>query len=235
VLSRAACVRYGISMAATRSVFDILGPVMIGPSSSHTAGAVRLGLLARAIVGRLPDSVTVTLHGSFASTGKGHGTDLAIVAGLLGMRPDDPGIVDAFERAAEAGMAFDIRAGDLGDVHANTALLQLSLGERMVEIMGSSIGGGEVLVTRMGRFEVYATGRMPLLIVEHTDLPGEIAAVTRIISEHGANIAEMRVSRTRRGAEALMLIETDTELDADALAAIADLPGVMVVRAVPAV
>jgi L-serine dehydratase len=235
VLLQAGPVRYGICMATIRSVFDILGPVMIGPSSSHTAGAVKLGLLARAILGQQPDTATITLHGSFASTGKGHGTDLALIAGLLGMRPDDPGIVKAFERAAEAGMAFEIRTGDLGDVHANTALLQLSFGDRTVEIMGSSTGGGEVLVTRIGPFEAYATGRMPLLIVEHTDLPGEIAAVTRIISEHDANIAEMRVSRTRRGAEALMLIETDTALDEGALRAIADLPGVMTVRSVPAV
>ncbi|MDY0339682.1 MAG: L-serine ammonia-lyase, iron-sulfur-dependent subunit beta [Coriobacteriia bacterium] len=222
-------------MATTRSIFDILGPVMIGPSSSHTAGAVRLGLLARAIFGRQPDAAVITLHGSFASTGRGHGTDLAIVAGLLGMRPDDHEIVRAFQHAAEAGMAVRIVNGDLGAVHANTALLTLSVGETAVEIQGSSVGGGEVLITHIGRFEAYADGRMPLLIVEHADLPGEIASVTRIISASGANIAQMRVSRTRRGAEALMLIETDTPLPAATLAEIESLPGVMRLRAVPAV
>jgi len=161
-------------MSQNRSVFDILGPVMIGPSSSHTAGAVRLGLLARAILGRRPDSATITLHGSFASTGKGHGTNLAIVAGLLGMHPDDPEIVNAFDRAAEDRMAFDIRTDDLGDVHANTALIEVTADGRPVGILGSSVGGGEVLVTRIGRFDAHTTGRMPLLIVEHTDSPDAV-------------------------------------------------------------
>ena len=132
-------------------------------------------------------------------------------------------------------MTVSITTGDLGDVHANTALLALRSGDATVEIQGSSVGGGEVLVTRIGRFEAYADGRMPLLIVEHRDLPGEIASVTRIISGSGANIAQMRVSRTRKGAEALMLIETDTPLPAAALAEIEALPGVMRLRAVPAV
>ena len=226
---------YGMPMANTRSIFDILGPVMIGPSSSHTAGAVRLGLLARAILGTQPDDATITLHGSFASTGTGHGTDLALVAGLLGMRQDDPGIVDAFKRAESAGMTFTITTADLGDVHANTALIDVRAGDRSVSVLGSSVGGGEVLVTRIGRFEAHATGRMPLLLVEHTDAPGEIARVTEVISAHGANIAEMRVSRTQRGSDALMLIETDTPLPAAAVEAIAALPGVVKARAVPVV
>lgn len=222
-------------MSNDRSVFDILGPVMIGPSSSHTAGAVRLGLLARAIFGRQPEQVTVTMHGSFASTGTGHGTDLAIVAGLLGMRPDDPEIVHSLERARDGGMQVAFTTGDLGEVHPNTALLELAEGGQTLAVRGSSTGGGEVLVTRIGEFEAHANGRMPLLMVANNDTPGEIAAVTRLISECGANIAEMRVARTRRGAEALMLIETDTPLDPAALDAIAALPGVRVVRAVPAV
>ena len=222
-------------MANIRSLFDILGPVMIGPSSSHTAGAVRLGRLARAIFGRQPESVRITMHGSFASTGKGHGTDLALVAGLLGMQPDDPEIVRAFERAGRDGMSVTFENADLGDVHPNTALLELSSGEETLQIQGSSMGGGEVLVTRIGEFEAHATGRMPLIVVSNNDLPGEIAAVTGLISGSGANIAEMRVSRTQRGAAALMLIETDTSLPEDALQAISALPGVTVVRPVPPV
>lgn len=222
-------------MTTSRSLFDILGPIMIGPSSSHTAGAVRLGRLARAIFGAQPSGVAITMHGSFASTGKGHGTDLALVAGLLGMQPDDPEIVHSLERAAEEGMAVEIVNGDLGDVHPNTALLRLSAGDRTLDVQGASTGGGEVLVTRIGEFEAQANGRMPLLVVTNNDSPGVIAAVTKLISESGANIAEMRVSRSRRGAEALMLIETDTSLEADALDAIAALQGVRVVRAVPAV
>lgn len=222
-------------MSNQRSVFDVLGPVMIGPSSSHTAGAVRLGLLARAIFGAPPVSVRVTMHGSFASTGTGHGTDLAIVAGLLGMRPDNPDIVRSFELAERAGLSVEFAEDDLGDVHPNTALLELSGDGRTLLVQGSSTGGGEVLVTRIGEFEAQATGRMPLLIIANNDTPGHIAAVTRLISSSGANIAEMRVSRTRRGAEALMLIETDTELPAEALEAIQAQPGVRVARAVPPV
>ncbi len=222
-------------MSSPHSVFDILGPVMIGPSSSHTAGAVRLGLLARAIFGSQPRAVRIVMHGSFASTGTGHGTDLALVAGLLGMKPDDPEIIRSRTRAEDAGMSVEIVNEDLGDVHPNTALLELSADDETLEIQGSSMGGGEVLVTRIGEFEAQASGRMPLLVVSNTDLPGEIASVTALITDAGANIAEMRVSRTRRGAEALMLIETDTPLGADALDAIAALPGVTSVRAVPAV
>lgn len=219
----------------TRSVFDILGPVMIGPSSSHTAGAVRLGRLARAIFGEQPTRVRIVMHGSFASTGTGHGTDLALVAGLLGMNADDPEIVHSFDRAAEQGLAVTFAEADLGDVHPNTALLELAADDRTLTVQGSSIGGGEVLVTRIGEFEAHATGRMPLLVVANNDTPGEIASVTRLISEAGGNIAEMRVSRTRRGAEALMMIETDTPLEPSALESIAALPGVRVVRAVPPV
>ncbi|MHB1324040.1 MAG: L-serine ammonia-lyase, iron-sulfur-dependent subunit beta [Coriobacteriia bacterium] len=222
-------------MGAPRSLFDILGPVMIGPSSSHTAGAVRLGLLARAIFGRQPEDVKVVMHGSFASTGTGHGTDLALVAGLLGMRPDDPEMVRSLERARREGMSIEIVNGDLGDVHPNSVLLHLRAGDSELSVQGASTGGGEVLVTRIGEFEAQASGSMPLLVVTNTDSPGEIAAVTRLISESGANIAEMRVARTRKGAEALMLIETDTLLADDALQAIAGLPGVLAVRAVPPV
>jgi L-serine dehydratase len=218
-----------------RSLFDILGPVMIGPSSSHTAGAVRLGLLARAILGGTPESASIALHGSFAATGEGHGTDLALVAGLLGMAADDPRIVHAFEIARETGMHFRIAHADLGNVHPNTARFDLERGGERLLIEGSSVGGGEVRLSRIGEFEAEASGRMPLLLVEHIDRPGEIAGVTGIIAEDGANIAEMRVSRTRRGAEALMLIETDTPLSDDAFARICEAPAVSRARRVPAV
>jgi L-serine dehydratase len=219
----------------TDSLFDILGPVMIGPSSSHTAGAVRLGLMARAIAGGTPDSVHITLHGSFAATGTGHGTDLALIAGLLGMHPDDPGIVNAFEAAQDADMAVVIDSGDLGNVHPNTARFELERHGEQLLVEGASVGGAQVCIRRIGEFETEASGRFPLLLVEHVDRPGEIARVSALIAEDGANIAEMRVSRTRRGAAALMLIETDTALSDTAVNAIAAEPGVTRVRRVPAV
>jgi L-serine dehydratase len=217
------------------SLFDILGPVMIGPSSSHTAGAVRLGLLTRAIAGGTPDRASIVLHGSFAATGTGHGTDLALVAGLLGMHPDDPAIVDAYEAAQRENMRVEIAHGDLGNVHPNSARLEVERGGIDLVIEGASVGGAQVRLTRIGEFEVEASGRLPLLLVEHADRPGEVARVSALIAEDGANIAEMRVSRTRRGAEALMLIETDTPLSDRALRAIADGPGVTHARRVPAV
>lgn len=226
-------VSYSEPMSADRSLFDILGPVMIGPSSSHTAGAVRLGHLATAIFGRVPAFARMELHGSFASTGTGHGTDLALVAGLLGMRPDDPGIATAFEAARSAGLEFEFATADLGEVHPNTVRFELADdGERLI-VEGSSPGGGEVLVTRIGDFDAQANGRMPLLLVEHIDSPGEIAGVTGEIARDGANVAEMRVSRRRRGDVALMLIVTDTPVSDDAKSAIERRGLVSSVRRVP--
>lgn len=223
-------------MARQRSAFDIIGPVMIGPSSSHTAGAVRLGALARAVFGAQPTRARIGLHGSFATTGPGHGTDLALAAGLLGMRPDDAGIRDAFTLAEKAGMALEFHDVDLGDTHPNTAVFELVGADgRAMEVRGSSLGGGDVVVTRIDAFEVEATGELPLLVVRHHDQPGEIAAVTRLLAEGGVNIASMQVSRERKGADALMLISTDAEISPSIAEKIAQQPGVNGVRQVPAV
>ncbi len=209
---------------------------MIGPSSSHTAGAVRLGALARSIFGETPASARILLHGSFASTGRGHGTDLALVAGLLGMRPDDARIPRAFDEARDAGLDFSYEQADLGEVHPNTAVFELTGHDgRTMCVRGSSLGGGDVLVTEIDGFEVEATGELPVLVVEHLDRPGEIAAVTSLLAESGVNIAEMRVARERRGARALMLIETDVEVDRITAERIDRQPGVTGVRRVAAV
>lgn len=223
-------------MARQRSVFDIIGPIMIGPSSSHTAGAVRLGELARAIFGGTPASVRILLHGSFASTGPGHGTDLALIAGLLGMRPDDERIPHAFTVAEEFGMHVEFAEEDLGDAHPNTAVFNLVDAEgRQMRVLGSSLGGGDVVVTEIDCFDVEMTGELPLLIVAHIDRPGVIAAVTRVLADSGVNVASMRVSRERRGADALMLIETDHPIDAETAALIDAQPGTTSVRCVAAI
>ncbi len=223
-------------MARTRSVFDIVGPVMIGPSSSHTAGAVRLGALARAVFGGPPAKATVRLHGSFASTGLGHGTDVALVAGLLGFAPDDARIRDAFTEAKTAGLQVEFAEEDLGEVHPNTALFELESddGRRMC-VRGSSLGGGAVVVDEIDGFEVEISGELPVLLVVHQDRPGEIAAVTGILAESGANVASMQVSREKRGARALMIIETDGEIDRVTAERVAVQPGVNQVRRVAAV
>lgn len=209
---------------------------MIGPSSSHTAGAVRLGALARAMFGELPRRADIALHGSFASTGHGHGTDLALIAGLLGLSPDDSRIRSAFSLAHDSGLEFSLTQADLGDAHPNTAEFDLEAADgRTMRLRGSSLGGGDVVVTAIDDFEIEANGELPLLLVEHLDRPGEIAAVTGVLAESGTNIAEMRVSRERRGARALMLIETDATVDEQTASRVADQPGVTAVRRVAAV
>lgn len=209
---------------------------MIGPSSSHTAGAVRLGRLARSVFGGTPERAHITLHGSFASTGRGHGTDLALVAGLLGFAPDDERIRVADEEARAAGLQVTFSEDDLGEVHPNTVRIEMTgPGGTHVTVQGSSVGGADVVLTAIDDFDVAITGELPVLVVEHHDQPGVIASVSALLAEHGANIASMEVSRERRGARALMVIETDQPVDAATIAAVADADAVTSVRAVPSV
>ncbi len=222
-------------MARQRSIFDIVGPIMIGPSSSHTAGAVRLGALARAVFGAAPTSAHIGLHGSFATTGHGHGTDLALVAGLLGMAPDNPDIRRSIALAGEAGLSVSFETIDLGEVHPNTAVFQLAEGERRMRIQGASLGGGDVLLVAIDDFEIEMTGELPALVVEHVDRPGEIAAVSSVLAESGVNIAAMRVSREARGARALMVIETDTPAPDEVVDTLNRVPTITSVRRVAAV
>lgn len=221
-------------MARTHSVFEVIGPVMIGPSSSHTAGAVRLGRLARAVFGEQPVGARIALHGSFATTGHGHGTDLALVAGLLGFAPDDERIRTADAEARAAGMDVVFSAEDLGEVHPNTARITMTSRDgRTVVVQGSSVGGADVVLTAIDDFDVQITGDLPVLIVEHQDQPGVIAAVSATLARYGVNIASMEVSRERRGARALMVMETDHQVDDEALAAVAAADGVTSVCGVP--
>lgn len=223
-------------MMRQRSLFDIVGPVMIGPSSSHTAGAARLGALARAVVGETPRSAHITLHGSFATTGRGHGTDRALVAGLLGYAPDDERLPEALIIARDQGIAITFAAEDLGEVHPNTARMDMTDADgREFVVQGSSLGGGDVLVTLVNDFPVEVTGELPVLVVVHQDQPGVVAAVTARLAADVINIASMQVAREKRGARALMLIETDEPLPEEIAMSIAAISGVTEVRSVPAV
>ncbi|MCL2679946.1 MAG: L-serine ammonia-lyase, iron-sulfur-dependent subunit beta [Coriobacteriia bacterium] len=224
-------------MSTARSIFDIIGPVMVGPSSSHTAGAVRLGALARAIFGEQPRSARIGLYGSFADTGEGHGTQVALIAGLLGLKVDDPRIPDSFELAQSAGLDFSFEELSSDDAHPNTARFVLECPEKdkLFTITGSSIGGGSVIVTRIGSFPVEATGDLPLIVARHTDEPGIISAVTAIFAAENINIASMKMSRERRGAEALMIFECDTLPEISIIEKLKTIPQVHKVRVVPAV
>ena len=195
-------------------LFDVLGPVMTGPSSSHTAGAVRIGLTARNLLGEAPKTAEILLHGSFAATGRGHGTDRALVAGLLGMLPDDERIPDSFSLAQQAGLDYTIGTVVLRGAHPNTALITLADATgRTVSVQGASVGGGNILVTRVNGMEVQITGQYTSLIVLHQDTPGTIAAVTELLAEGQVNICNFRLSRQKKGGVAVMTIEMDGGFD----------------------
>ncbi|MGL5477588.1 MAG: L-serine ammonia-lyase, iron-sulfur-dependent subunit beta [Clostridium sp.] len=195
-------------------VFDILGPIMIGPSSSHTAGAARLGKVARAVAGDEVSEVVFGLHGSFAKTYKGHGTDRALVAGILGMEPSDKRLRIAMDIARERGLKFSFREEDLGDVHPNTVrfIMKTVSGETR-EVVGSSIGGGSIKMTEVNGNKVEFTGEYPTLIISQEDVPGVVSKVTRLLYDEGINIAYMSVFRRQKGQGANMVFELDNKLD----------------------
>lgn len=192
------------------NVFDIIGPVMIGPSSSHTAGAARIGRITLALLGAPAVKAHILLHGSFARTYKGHGTDKALIAGIMGMSAADPRIREAISLAAEEGLSVEIQEGEIEGAHPNTARVTLTDAKgRTVSLLGSSIGGGNVQITQVNGMEVSITGERITLIVLHKDTPGTIAAVTEVLAGAGANICNFRLSREARGGKAVMTIEID--------------------------
>ncbi len=192
------------------SLLDIIGPVMVGPSSSHTAGACRLGLLARCLVGGTPERALVELHGSFARTGEGHGTDKAVVGGLMGFRPDDERIRSALEIAAGEALAYQFEKTTIaGDVHPNTVRISVERGERHAVMVGSSLGAGRVLVTEIDEFPVEVSGSYHTIVLVAEDIPGSVARIATILAEHSLNIATLRLTRKQRGGDAFMVIEID--------------------------
>ena len=192
------------------SVFDILGPIMIGPSSSHTAGAARLGKIAKTIAGGNIVEAEFLLHGSFAKTYKGHGTDKALVAGILGMEPCDERLRNSFEIAEEENLKFKFTECDLGDVHPNTVKFILTMEDgSVVNVTGSSIGGGNIMIKEVNGESVEFSGAYPTLIINHVDLPGVVSRVTTLLYEKNINIAFMKVYRNRKGADATMVFEMD--------------------------
>jgi len=197
----------------------MIGPVMIGPSSSHTAGACRIGLVARQLLGAPPVHARIGLHASFAKTGRGHGTLLAVVAGLLGYAPDDARLPQAFEEANRAGLTTEFRDVDLGDVHPNSAQLELqdAAGGR-VSLVGSSTGGGVIEVSRVDGFRVSFSGASATLLLRYTDALGVIARVASLVSADHVNIAALVCSREKRGGNAMLCIELDQALSGAALA-----------------
>lgn len=199
------------------NVFDIIGPVMIGPSSSHTAGAVRLGRVAWKILGETAIKAEIQLSGSFAQTYRGHGTDKALVAGIMGMHSDDERIRHSLELAEEQGLSVSFETVEIPDAHPNTARIQLTgQSGAKASIQGASIGGGNILVSEVNGLSVSFTGQYNTLMVLHYDKPGTIAAVTNFMAYSEVNIGNFRLSRPRKGGEAVMTIEVDGDVS-DAL------------------
>jgi len=199
------------------SLLDIIGPVMVGPSSSHTAGACRLGLMARGLVGATPQSALIELHGSFARTGEGHGTDKAIVGGLLGFRPDDERLRDALDIMEREGLAYSFektKLGEEGETHPNTVRITVERGDRRAVMLGSSLGAGRILVSEIDGYPVEVHGTYHTIVLVAEDIKGSIARIAGLLADDHVNIASLRVTRKERGGDAFMVIEVD-ELPAE--------------------
>ncbi len=209
------------------NLFDILGPVMVGPSSSHTAGAVKIGYVARKLLGEPVAKADIGLYGSFLATGKGHGTQLALVAGLLGMEPDDSRIPHSFEAAKEMGMEFTLGEADLKDAHPNSAQLRLTgVSGKTMEVVGESIGGSRINIASIDGFAAGFSGEKPTLMVHNQDRPGYVAEVSGVLSAKHVNIATMQLGRLSRGGDALMVIECDDEVPQSVLTWLRDMKGI---------
>jgi L-serine dehydratase len=216
------------------SLLDIIGPVMVGPSSSHTAGACRIGLFARGLLDGQPETAKVELHGSFARTGTGHGTDRAIAGGLLGFYPDDERLRDSLELAEKAGMAITFTNTKLrGEHHPNTTRITVKRGSQQVVVTGSSLGAGRIMITDVDGFAVEVTGALPALICVAQDVPGIVATVTSALARSGENIASMRVSRRQKGGDAIHIYELDSPASPDTLDLVRAIPAIRMIRSIP--
>ncbi|MCM3600228.1 L-serine ammonia-lyase, iron-sulfur-dependent subunit beta [Robertmurraya korlensis] len=196
-----------------KSVFDIIGPVMIGPSSSHTAGAARIGRVARSLFGREPKWAKISLYGSFAQTYKGHGTDVAIIGGLLDFDTFDERIIGSISIAQSNGMQITFIEEEAIPEHPNTAKVFIGDDQGELELVGISIGGGKIEITELNGFELRLSGHHPAILVVHNDRFGAIASVSNILASHELNIGHMEVSRKEKGMLALMTIEVDQNID----------------------
>ncbi|MFE8699036.1 L-serine ammonia-lyase, iron-sulfur-dependent subunit beta [Cytobacillus sp. FJAT-54145] len=196
-----------------KSVFDIIGPVMIGPSSSHTAGAARIGRVARSLFGREPKWAKISFYGSFAKTYKGHGTDVAIVGGLLDFDTFDERIINSIEMANKLGINIEFIEEDAITDHPNTARIVIGDDHAELELVGISIGGGKIEITELNGFELKLSGHHPAILVVHNDRFGAIASVSNILAKYEINIGHMEVSRKEKGMLALMTIEVDQNID----------------------
>ncbi|EST52686.1 serine dehydratase subunit beta [Brevibacillus panacihumi W25] len=207
-----------------KSVFDIIGPVMVGPSSSHTAGAARIGRVARKLLGRQPKRAEITFYGSFAKTYQGHGSDVATVAGILDFDTFDLRLKDSLSIAQNEGMEVILQTSDVRTEHPNTARIRLSDEKETIEIVGVSIGGGKIEVLEINGFSCQLGFDSPTLLVLHEDRFGMIAAVAKVLTRQRINVGLMEVSRHDRGSRALMALETDAVVSEQVMEEIRNIP-----------
>lgn len=212
-----------------KTVFDIIGPTMVGPSSSHTAGAVRIGLVARDLFNQLPNQVDIYLYGSFMETYKGHGTDVALVGGLLGYDTDDDRIQKSLEAAETAGMKVNFIEMAEDRSHPNTAIINMRNAEKEISVEGVSIGGGKIEVVAINGFNIAISGNYPALLVFHKDTFGTIGKVANILGDSSINVGSMQVSRKEKGDQALMTCELDDAVNKDIIEKIKNVDGVVTV------
>jgi L-serine dehydratase len=211
------------------SILDIIGPVMVGPSSSHTAGACRLGLIARDLVAGTPETALIELHGSFARTGEGHGTDKAIVGGLLGFRPDDERLRDSLSIMEKEGLAYRFEKTTLGsepEVHPNSVRITVTREHRDHVMLGASLGAGRIKVSEIDGYPVEVDGSHHTIVLVAEDVKGSVARIAGILSDAGVNIATLRLTRKHRGGDAFMVIELDERPEEPVRDAVRALPWV---------
>lgn len=205
------------------SIFTVAGPIMIGPSSSHTAGAAKLGRVAKQIVGREFNRVEFYLHGSFEKTGKGHGTDRALLAGVMGICEDDERLPNSFEIAKERGIDFSFDSITLENSHENAVRIIFYMdNEKLSQIEGASIGGGEILITKINGYDVKIRGNLTTIFVRQNDKKGVISHIARILNDNDINIATMNVSRSAKAADAMCIVEVDGDISQEVAEALAD-------------
>lgn len=208
-------------------VFEIIGPSMIGPSSSHTAGACRLGWAARALLDEPPETARIELHGSFLATGDGHGTKEALTAGLLGLAPDDERLIQSPELARAEGLAIHFGEVDLGpQAHPNTARIHLKGSSRQLSLTGASVGGGSVCIQEVDGLPVEIRGTLETLVLWHQDTPGFLARITAVLACVQINVASIRTSRLERGENAITAIEVDGSLPDEVSALLRKTPAI---------
>lgn len=218
---------YFYKIGTFMNLFDIVGPVMVGPSSSHTAGAARIGYISYRLLGEDVKKANILFHGSFASTGKGHGTDRAIVAGILGMRPEDERIPFSLQIAKERNVEINFGTIVLNQMHPNTVKLELEgITGKYLDIVGSSTGGGRIKICQIDGIDTNFGGNYPTLVVHNLDQPGHVTEVTSMLGHKSVNIATMQLFREARGGKAVMVIECDQEVPPESIRWLERLEGI---------